>query len=87
MAELPSERPEDDDHDLLTFGEAGVRLREELVVERGRLAELEEQRSAGEAVDDAIEALTARIAGLEDAGRRNVASSQNFFSYRPVAPE
>jgi hypothetical protein len=42
-AELPEdvERPEDDDHDLLTFGEAGARLEIELRTMRARLSALE----------------------------------------------
>ena len=49
--ELPGEveRPEDDDHDLLTFGEAGARLEIEIRTLRARLRELEEAQPRDEA--------------------------------------
>ena len=34
---MPIERPDDDDYDLLTFGEAGARLDHEIRVLRARI--------------------------------------------------
>ena len=46
------ERPDDEDHDLLTFGEAGARLEEEVIkqeriIERLRLGNADEATIAG----------------------------------------
>lgn len=87
MSEPPVERPDEDDQDLLTFGEAGVRVAEELAVERARLVALKARRQLGEPLDEDIEMLGERIAGLEDAATRNVASEHNFLTYEPVRPE
>jgi hypothetical protein len=84
--ELPEdvERPEDDDHDLLTFGEAGARLEIEIRTLRVRLGELEDTQPRDEA---AIEAATARLAALKDSAERNKAQPINdenferFFGY------
>jgi hypothetical protein len=47
MAELDSEaRPEDDDYDLLTFGEAGARLVEEIRRQEQRIVELTESTAS-----------------------------------------
>jgi hypothetical protein len=76
------ERPEDDDHDLLTFGEAGARL--EIRTLRARLRELEETRPRDEA---AIEAAAARLAAVQESAERNRAQPINdenfekFFGY------
>ena len=82
--ETPVERPEDDDHDLLTFGEAGARLEIELRTVRARLRELESALPPGDA---AIGQARARLAALEDGARRNQAQPINdenfekFFGY------
>jgi hypothetical protein len=84
--ELPEdvERPEDDDHDLLTFGEAGARLEIELRTTRTRLRELESGRPRDEA---AIAQAAARLAALQDGAERNRAQPindenfENFFGY------
>ena len=78
------ERPEDDDHDLLTFGEAGARLEIEIRTLRARLRELEDARPRDEA---AIEAAAARLAALQESAERNRAQPINdenfekFFGY------
>ena len=48
-ASLPTERvkSDEDDHDLLTFGEAGERLRIEIAAIERRVAELAEHGSVG----------------------------------------
>jgi hypothetical protein len=78
------ERPEDDDHDLLTFGEAGARLEIEIRTLRARLRELE----SGQPRDDAaIAAAADRLAALQESAERNRAQPINdenfekFFGY------
>jgi hypothetical protein len=88
--ELPEdvERPEDDDHDLLTFGEAGARLEIEIRTLRARLRELGDAQPRDEA---AIGAATARLAALKDSAERNKAKPINdenfekFFGYQGKA--
>jgi hypothetical protein len=78
------ERPEDDDHDLLTFGEAGARLQIEIRTLRARLRELEGARPRDEA---AIAEAAARLAALQESAERNRAQPINdenferFFGY------
>ena len=78
------ERPEDDDHDLLTFGEAGARLEIEIRTLRAHLRELE---GASPRDDTAIAGATARLAALRDSAERNRAQPINdenfekFFGY------
>jgi hypothetical protein len=81
--ELPQdvERPEDDDHDLLTFGEAGARLEIEIRTLRARLRKLEEDQPRDDA---AIKAATDRLAALRDGAERNRAqpiNDENFESF------
>jgi hypothetical protein len=73
MDEEHVERPEDDDYDLLTFGEAGARLQEEVNRERRRLRELED-RSAGGPSDELatqIASVRTRLDALQEAQIRN----------------
>ncbi len=78
------ERPEDDDHDLLTFGEAGARLEIEIRTLRTRLRELENTSPRDEA---AIEETAGRLAALQQSAERNRAQPINdenfekFFGY------
>jgi hypothetical protein len=78
------ERPEDDDHDLLTFGEAGARLEIEIRTLRARLRELENEQPRDEA---AITATADRLAAFEEGAERNRAQPINdenfekFFGY------
>jgi nitrate reductase beta subunit len=73
---------DDDDHDLLTFGEAGERLRIEIAAIRTRLAELE---AAGDS--DAVQKAQSRLGALRAATARNTAQSltdanfEKFFGY------
>src|ERR1700722_9061318 len=88
-AELPEDverpedvqRPEDDDHDLLTFGEAGVRLEIEIRTLRARLRDLDAARPRDEA---AIGQARARLAALEESAARNQAqpiNDENFEKF------
>ena len=73
---------DEDDHDLLTFGESGIRLREEISLTEAALRDSStgEQRSA----------LQARLRALTDAlarNTRNAAASpgaKGFLDYRPA---
>ncbi|TAM64524.1 acyl-CoA synthetase [Mycobacterium sp.] len=90
----PSRRKlDEDDHDLLTFGEAGERLRMEISGAQARIAELE---AAGPNAAGLPEA-RARLSALLEAAQRNSAQPINdenferFFGYpgkakRNVAP-
>jgi hypothetical protein len=78
------ERDDEQDHDLLTFGEVGARLRAEIHAMRGQVAAL----AVAEPVDEAALAVArARLAALDEAARRNAAGSINddnferFFGY------
>ena len=81
------ERPADEDHDLLTYGEAGVRLQSEIQALRDEVARLE-------AAPDGAQQLAAarsRLALLEDAAQRNARQPitddnfEAFFGYRGTA--
>ena len=77
-------RPDEDDHDLLTFGEAGARLEIEIRTIGARLRALEGALPRDEA---AIGQARARLAALEDSAERNRAQPINdenfekFFGY------
>jgi len=81
---LPPERgkSDEDDHDLLTFGEAGERLRIEIAAAQRQVAELAEHGSAADR-DKARH----RLEALRAAARRNTAQPINdanferFFGY------
>jgi hypothetical protein len=80
------ERLDDDDHDLLTFGEAGERLRIEIAAAAERVADLE---AAG--ATDELGAAHDRLAALRSAASRNTAQPINdvnfekFFGYPGTA--
>jgi hypothetical protein len=84
--EIPVERPDADDYDLLTYGEAGARLVEEI---RRKTAELRALEAEG-SDDDAIAAVKQRIADLGAAvDRQRVAAAERadftkFFGYDPT---
>ncbi len=76
---------DEDDHDLLTFSESGVRLREEISLAEAALREnlTGEQRAA----------LEARLSALTDALARNTRQAhanpgeKGFLDYAPPAPK
>jgi hypothetical protein len=80
----PLPPPDEDDHDVLTFGLAGNRLENEL---RRVQAEIE-RAEAATAGDVRLEDLRIRLAMLEEAARRNAAppitdaTFEKFFGYR-----
>jgi len=77
-------RPDEDDYDLLTFGEAGARLEIEIRTVRALVRRLEEASPRDEA---AVRAARARLSALEEGAERNRAQPINdvnfekFFGY------
>lgn len=77
-------RDADDDHDLLTYGEAAVRLHEEIVAQRAVVESLQGD-------DPQLVGAQRRLQLLEDAADRNFRSRINddnferFFDYRGKA--
>jgi hypothetical protein len=73
---------DDDDHDLLTFGEAAERLRIEIDTTAARIADLERLGDR-----DELAKVKIRLAALEAAASRNAAQQLNdanfekFFGY------
>jgi hypothetical protein len=82
--ETAVERPDEDDYDLLTFGEAGARLEIEIRTMRTRVRELEEATPRDE---QAVHEAKARLGALEEGAARNSAQPINdanfekFFGY------
>jgi hypothetical protein len=76
------EKIDEDDHDLLTFGEAGERLRIEVAAASQEVTRLRRDGSA-----DALEKAEARLEALRSAAARNSAQPINdanfekFFGY------
>lgn len=81
-------REEEDDQDLLTFGEVRARVSEELEKERGRLAELERSGAS----DALVAATRTRIEQLVAAAERNSrgasrAKFAEFFGFEARDPQ
>jgi hypothetical protein len=81
-------REDEDDYDLLTFGEAGARLDHEIRSARARVTQLEQ---SGTAPTGDIDGARARLDSLVDAARRNARQPindenfQRFFGYEGKA--
>jgi hypothetical protein len=81
----PPEREGDVDHDLLTYGEVGARLHEEVCAQERLVAELE--ANAG----PELEAARIRLAALREAADRNRrqpitdSNFEAFFGYQGTA--
>lgn len=79
------EAADEDDYDLLTYGEAGTRLDKEIDFQHQRLAKLESGAEPGG--DAAIAACRERIAAVEESRERNSRRAINddnfekFFGY------
>lgn len=80
-------RLDEDDHDLLTYGEVAARLSEEIAAEARRLEEWEARVAAGEAVAEARDRCAERLRGLREAMDRNRrqpitdANFERFFGF------
>lgn len=73
-------REDEDDYDLLTFGEAGARLDSEIRALRATIAE--DERSGADA--DALAAARKRLDALVDAAQRNARqpiTDENFMRF------
>jgi hypothetical protein len=83
----PAERPDADDYDLLTYGEAGARLVEEIARERRRLNQLQAAGADG----GQLASVRQRIGDLREAADRQQAAAaeradfERFFGYDPKA--
>jgi hypothetical protein len=80
------EKVDEDDHDLLTFGEAGERLRIEVAMAADEVERLQQSGST-----DQLEKARARLEALRSAAARNSAQPINdanfekFFGYPGTA--
>jgi hypothetical protein len=77
----PLSRDDEDDYDLLTFGEAGARLGQEIRVLRTRIEEIEQRQSPDQGE---LAAARARLAALRDAATRNARqpiTDENFTKF------
>lgn len=80
-------RLDEDDHDLLTYGEVAARLSEEIAAEARRLYEWEARVAAGESVTEARDRCAERLRGLREAMDRNRrqpitdANFERFFGF------
>jgi hypothetical protein len=76
---------DEEDHDLLTFSEGGIRLREEIALTEAALTEAAQRERP-------TEALRARLAALTEALERNTRQAgakpgeTGFLSYEPRRP-
>lgn len=81
-------REDEADHDLLTFGEVGVRLQEQMTTLAARLARLQRDPAAGA---DEVAAVSDRLDALRAAAERNARQPINdenfakFFGYEGKA--
>jgi hypothetical protein len=83
--ETTPQRDGEVDHDLLTFGEAGARLHEELTTQQATVEHLR-----GEGPSKELAHAQARLEALQDAARRNerqLITDANFESFFGVKNE
>jgi hypothetical protein len=79
------QREEEEDYDLLTYGEAGVRLHEEVEAQKRLVAEFES------GADPRLEAARQRLVALQEAAARNArqpindANFEKFFGFKGTA--
>lgn len=82
------QRDDVDDHDLLTYGEAGARLYEEIAAQRAIIAALASPGRPGDVDDPNLDAARGRLQLLEEAAERNFRGTitadnfERFFGYR-----
>lgn len=85
------QREAGDDHDLLTYGEAGVRLHEEIAAQRAIIAARQGVDPQGDHPDPELDAARRRLHLLEEAAERNFRGRINddnferFFGYQGTA--
>lgn len=84
-------RLDEDDHDLLTYGEVAARLSEEIAAESQRLRELHARAAAGQPVVEELDRSARRLVQLRDALGRNRrqpisdANFERFFGFKGQA--
>lgn len=78
------EREDEDDHDLLTYGEVKVRIHEEVVAQRAVVADLEADGKDSTMARRRLEALV-DAAERNSRGRINDDNFEKFFGYRGTA--
>jgi hypothetical protein len=84
-------REDEDDYDLLTYGEAGARVTQEIAAEKARLEEWDRRLGAGEDVQEHRDHSARRLELLRDAAARNARQPitdenfEKFFGYRGTA--
>jgi hypothetical protein len=79
-SDAPVTREDEDDYDLLTFGEAGARLDSEIRTLREQVVEWEESGAGA----DTLAAARGRLAALVDAAQRNARqpiTDENFTRF------
>ncbi|MEB3065654.1 acyl-CoA synthetase [[Mycobacterium] zoologicum] len=78
----PREKSDEDDHDLLTFGEAGERLRLEIAAAAGHLDRMERTGTPADIADARSRLATLRAAVQRNAAQPiNDANFEKFFGY------
>jgi hypothetical protein len=80
------ERPEDEDYDLLTYGEVAARLAEVIAAERGHLAELQAAVPPDAAAVGAQETRIAELVAARERYERQAASAETFMKRFGLAP-
>lgn len=85
--ETAREKMDEDDHDLLTFGEVGERLRLEISEAAALVKRLEEQKCSSSEIQKAVARLDAlrEAAGRNSAQPINDANFEKFFGYPGTA--
>lgn len=90
-AEVVLEREDEDDYDLLTYGEVGARVTQGIADSKARVAELEQSHPSVAGVAERLEVARRRLALLRDAADRNrrqpitQENFEKFFGYEGTA--
>lgn len=80
------ERPQDDDYDLLTYGEVAARLSEVLAEERRQLADLQAQPAPDPAAITAREARIAELVAGRERYERQAETAEMFVKRFGLTP-
>jgi len=76
------EREEEDDHDLLTYGEAGVRLKQEIALQRERVEAARAQGAEALAKAERRLDLLLDAVGRHAGNRIDADNFEKFFGYK-----
>jgi uncharacterized small protein (DUF1192 family) len=83
-------RPDTDDYDLLTYGEASARLAELLAAEKDKLVALRQQADPDRALVDQLEQRIALLESSDARYRQQSLTAEAFtqrFGFRPLGAE